>query len=139
MASHSAQEKEIEAIQPSAAAYSETSSQYDDAYEAYKQNQGAVTDAAEKKRVLRKIDFRIVPILFFIYLLQYLDKNGINYASAYGLTEGTRLKGQDFSWLGMVYLLRLWKISLTSAQGPFSTLVILLANTPQAIFCNACL
>ena len=51
--------------------------------------------------MLRKIDFRIVPILFFIYLLQYLDKNGINYASAYGLSEGTKLEGQDFSWLGM--------------------------------------
>src|SRR6478735_6510455 len=100
MASHTAQEKEIEAIQLSLPVHSETSSQFDDAYETYKKNQGAQIDAAEAKRVLRKIDVRIVPILFFIYLLQYLDKNGINYASAYGLNEGTKLKGQDFSWLG---------------------------------------
>ncbi|KAL1597217.1 hypothetical protein SLS60_008799 [Paraconiothyrium brasiliense] len=100
MASYTAQDKEIEAIQPSPPVHSETSSQFDDAYETYKKNQDATIDAAEARRVLRKIDFRIVPILFFIYLLQYLDKNGINYASAYGLTEGTNLQGQDFSWLG---------------------------------------
>ncbi|KAL5392763.1 hypothetical protein DPSP01_000463 [Paraphaeosphaeria sporulosa] len=103
MASHTAQEKEIEAIQLSLPVHSETSSQFDDAYETYKKNQGAQIDAAEAKRVLRKIDVRIVPILFFIYLLQYLDKNGINYASAYGLNEGTKLKGQDFSWLGSIF------------------------------------
>jgi hypothetical protein len=101
MVSHTAQEKEIEAIQPSPPVQSETSSQFDDTYETYKKNQGAVVDATEAKRVLRKIDTRIVPILFFIYLLQYLDKNGINYASAYGLNEGTKLEGQDFSWLGI--------------------------------------
>lgn len=100
MASHTANEKETESTQPSPPAPSETSSQFDDTYEAYKRNEGAIVDAAEARRVLRKIDFRIIPILFFIYLLQYLDKNGINYASAYGLSEGTKLKGQDFSWLG---------------------------------------
>lgn len=101
MASHIAQGKEIDEIQPSPPVYSETSSQLDDTYETYKKYQGAEIDAAEAKRVLRKIDTRIVPILFLIYGLQYLDKNGINYASAYGLNEGTKLKGQDFSWLGI--------------------------------------
>ncbi|KAJ4303725.1 hypothetical protein N0V90_002626 [Kalmusia sp. IMI 367209] len=103
MASHTAHEKEIEAIQPSPPVPSETSSQFDDTYEAYKKNQSAEIDAREAKRVLRKIDFRIVPILFFTYLLQYLDKNGINYASAFGLTEGTNLHDQDFSWLGSIF------------------------------------
>lgn len=101
MVSQTAAEKEVEAIQSDPSVPSETSSQFDDTYDAYKRNQGIEVDAAEIKRVLRKIDFRVVPILFFIYLLQYLDKNGINYASAYGLSQGTKLKGQDFSWLGM--------------------------------------
>ena len=100
MASRTAQEKEIEAIQPSPPIEAETSSRFDDTYEAYKKNESAEIDPAEAKRVLRKIDLRIVPILFFTYLLQYLDKNGINYASAFGLTEGTNLKDGDFSWLG---------------------------------------
>lgn len=79
---------------------SETSSQFDDTYEAYKNNQGIVSDPAEIKKVLRKIDFRIVPILFFTYLLQYLDKNGINYASAFGFIEGTKLGKNGYQWLG---------------------------------------
>lgn len=100
MASNTVDEKDPEAITPSSPESSDTSSKFDDTYEVYKSNQGIEIDATEAKRVLRKIDVRIVPVLFFIYLLQYLDKNGINYASAYGLAEGTKLKGQDFSWLG---------------------------------------
>lgn len=97
MTSHA---EKVDVIQHSPAFSSEASSQLDDTYEAYKNNQGAELDPAEAKNTLRKIDFRIVPILFFTYLLQYLDKNGINYASAFGLQEGTNLKGQDYSWLG---------------------------------------
>ena len=100
MASITALDKEIEAIQPSPRLSSEASSQVDDTYEVYKKNQGLEVEAGEAKTVLKKIDTRIVPILFFIYLLQYLDKNGINYASAFGLEEGTNLSGQDYSWLG---------------------------------------
>ena|SRR5690242_3795940 len=92
--------KEADIIQHTPAVSSEASSQFDDTYEAYKNNQNADIDPAEAKQTLRKIDFHIVPILFFTYLLQYLDKNGINYASAFGLQEGTNLKGQDYSWLG---------------------------------------
>jgi hypothetical protein len=42
-------------------------------------------------------------VLFGIYLLQYLDKNGINYASVYGLQAGTNLHGQQYSWLGSIF------------------------------------
>ncbi|KAF2025099.1 MFS transporter [Setomelanomma holmii] len=82
---------------------SETSSQLDDTYEAYKNNQGTLLDPAEAKRTLRKIDTRIIPILFFTYLLQYLDKNGINYASAFGFIEGTHLGKNGYSWLGSIF------------------------------------
>lgn len=73
----------------------------DDNYRSYIGHGTQEFDPVEAKRVLRKIDRRIVPILFGTYLLQYLDKNGINYASAYGLAKGTNLQGQDYSWLGI--------------------------------------
>lgn len=84
---------------------SSASSELDDSYDIYKQQQssGDEVDPAEAKRVLRKIDSRIVPILFMIYLLLYLDKNGINYASVYGLNERTKLQGQDYSWLSSIF------------------------------------
>jgi hypothetical protein len=100
MAFSGADEKDIEVIQPSPTLSSEASSQLDDTYEAYKSNRGVTVDPAEAKKTLRKIDYRIVPILFFTYLLQYLDKNGINYASAYGFIEATKLGKNGYSWLG---------------------------------------
>lgn len=72
----------------------------DDNYELYKASQNLETDPAEVKRVLRKVDYRIIPILVITYMLQYLDKNSINFASVYGLKDGTHLKGQDYAWLG---------------------------------------
>ncbi|OCL09001.1 MFS general substrate transporter [Glonium stellatum] len=80
-----------------------SSADLDDSYDVYKRNEGVEIDPEEAKRVLRKIDMRIVPVLFVTYLLQYLDKNGINYASVYGLQTGTNLHGQDYSWLGSIF------------------------------------
>ncbi|KAL5115037.1 hypothetical protein ACEQ8H_007078 [Pleosporales sp. CAS-2024a] len=94
--------KDVVEIHPSPPP-SESSSQLDDTYAAYKSHAGTEIDAAEAKKTLRKIDARIVPILFFIYLLQYLDKNGINYASAYGFIQGTHLGNNGYSWLGSIF------------------------------------
>jgi hypothetical protein len=93
-------DKDVDAVHPSPTAASETSSRLDDTYEAYKNNRGIEVDPVEHKKTLRKIDTRVVPILFFIYLLQYLDKNGINYASAFGFIEATKLGKNGYSWLG---------------------------------------
>ena len=79
---------------------SAVSSDVDDNYDLYARQHGAEVDPTLAKKVLRRIDLRLMPILFLIYLLQYLDKNSINFASVYGLKKGTGLKGQDYSWLG---------------------------------------
>ena len=91
------------------------SSDLDDNYHLYRRSDEQELDPTESKRVLRKLDFRIVPILFLIYLLQYLDKNGINYASVYGLQKGTHLHGQDYSWLGSIFYFGTWA-ELSSPQ-----------------------
>ncbi|KAL5324874.1 hypothetical protein ACEPPN_005993 [Leptodophora sp. 'Broadleaf-Isolate-01'] len=80
-----------------------SSTHLDENYEVYKTSKDLQVDPEEIKRVLRKIDFRIIPILFITYMLQYLDKNSINFASVYGLKAGTHLKGQDYSWLGSIF------------------------------------
>lgn len=79
------------------------SSDLDESYEIYQRRAGETLDPVEAKRVLRKIDRRLLPILVVIYLLQYMDKNGINYASAYGLEEGTNLQGQQYAWLSSIF------------------------------------
>ncbi|KAI1328667.1 allantoate permease [Xylariaceae sp. FL0255] len=75
----------------------------DETYELYKNTADLEVSAAEEKKVVRKIDYRVVTITFVIYFLQYLDKNAINFANTYGLSKGTHLEGQDFSWIGSIF------------------------------------
>lgn len=96
---HNVEIKDVEPTKDNSS-LSAASEDRDEAYDVYKQGQGLETTPEESKRVLRKIDYRLLPILILTYMLQYLDKNSINFASVYGLKEGTGLKGQDYSWLG---------------------------------------
>jgi hypothetical protein len=113
------------------------SSDLDDSYDVYRKAQGVEIDPSDAKRVLRKIDKRIVPVLLLIYLLQYLDKNGINYASVYGLQKGTNLHGDDYSWLGMTRPPRIIGTKLILCQDPFSTLGICSLSIRRATLCSA--
>ncbi|TKA30296.1 hypothetical protein B0A54_15374 [Friedmanniomyces endolithicus] len=54
----------------------------------------------DNKRILRKIDRAILPIILVIYCLQSLDKTALSYASVFGLIKDTDLKGLEYSWLG---------------------------------------
>ena len=69
MAAKSDIEKSAEVVEPTPTV-SETSSALDDTYDAYKKSQGIEISEVEAKKTLRKIDRRIVQILFFIYMLQ---------------------------------------------------------------------
>ncbi|CZT10409.1 hypothetical protein WAI453_012036 [Rhynchosporium graminicola] len=80
-----------------------SSAYLDSNYEVYKTGKDTQANPEEIRRVLRKVDIRIIPILFVTYMLQYLDKNSINFASVYGLKKGTNLTGQDYSWLGSIF------------------------------------
>ncbi|KAK2773125.1 hypothetical protein FQN52_006101 [Onygenales sp. PD_12] len=79
----------------------------DDSYDVYKKTYDLQVTPEEAKKVLRKVDMRLLPILTLTYMLQYLDKGSINFASVFGLEEGTNLKGQDYSWLAGYALQRL--------------------------------
>ncbi|KAL0258206.1 hypothetical protein SLS55_007379 [Diplodia seriata] len=58
---------------------------------------------AERKKVLRKIDKVILPIICITYTLQFLDKLSLNYASAYSLKEDLGLGGQRYSWTASIF------------------------------------
>ena len=78
-------------------------SDYDETYEIYRKQDATDIDPEEARRVLRKIDFRILPLLMGAYLLQYLDKSSISFASVYGLQTGTHLVGQQYAWLSSIF------------------------------------
>lgn len=128
---------------PISPASSVRSADLDEAYLLYKkaEEDALELDPLEAKRVLRKIDRRIVPILFLIYWLQYLDKNGLNYASAYGLQTDLKMVGDDFSWLGSIFYFGM-SDRIAGQESMISILTaskaILLPSIRQDISCSAC-
>ncbi|RYO60022.1 hypothetical protein AA0113_g7205 [Alternaria arborescens] len=73
-------------------------------------NERIVVTSAKNKRVLKKIDLVILPILLSVYFLQSLDKTTLSYASVFGLIEDANLdpNSQQYSWLGsIVYIAQL--------------------------------
>lgn len=58
--------------------------------------QGAaiIADPVASKKLLRKIDLTIAPLLAAVYFLQYLDKTTLSYTAVMGIREDTHLVGQ---------------------------------------------
>lgn len=55
------------------------------------------------KRVLRKIDLRILLIMFVTYNLNFMDKTILSSAAVFGLTEDNHLVGRQYSWVGSIF------------------------------------
>ena len=53
--------------------------------EAEAAGQRVIVTPEENKRVLRRIDLALLPILLVVYGLQSLDKSSLSYASIFGL------------------------------------------------------
>lgn len=67
-----------------------------------------VVSEADNKRILRRIDLMVLPVMLGVYFLQQLDKSTLSYASVFGLVKDAKLGGQDYSWLGsIVYVAQL--------------------------------
>ncbi|MCJ1304697.1 hypothetical protein MMC08_007510 [Hypocenomyce scalaris] len=67
----------------------------------------------EYAKILRKIDWHIVPILLACYSLSFLDKVLINYANVMGLEKDLHMTGNDFSWLATALF-----IAFAVSEGP---------------------
>ncbi|KAI5460704.1 major facilitator superfamily domain-containing protein [Mariannaea sp. PMI_226] len=81
--------------------------QYDNVDPAFGFVQGEVIeyDEAEEKSVLSKIDWAMMPLLCWIYALQFADKTSLNYASLMGIREDTNLdpNSQQYSWASSIF------------------------------------
>lgn len=82
----------------------------DKAAELLASSERIVVTSEDNKRVLKKIDLVILPILLSVYFLQSLDKTTLSYASVFGLIKDAKLdpNSQQYSWLGsIVYIAQL--------------------------------
>lgn len=80
-------------------AVSQIGSHVDDAWKFLSENRLAVEGepVVDINALRRRIDWHIVPLMFFCYTLQFLDKVILNYAAVMGLTQDLNLKDNEFS------------------------------------------
>jgi hypothetical protein len=53
--------------------------------------------ALHTKRLLRKVDIRLLPLLVIMYLLNFLDRNNLSQARLGRLEQDLKMKGTDFN------------------------------------------
>ncbi|KAI5290922.1 hypothetical protein KEM54_000023 [Ascosphaera aggregata] len=60
-------------------------------------------DEREMKRMLRKVDLMLLPVLCVCYAFFYIDKTTLSYAAISGIKEDSHLKETQYSWLSSVF------------------------------------
>ncbi|CAJ2508529.1 Uu.00g135550.m01.CDS01 [Anthostomella pinea] len=60
-------------------------------------------DDERARRILRRIDWRIMPLLFIIYMFNFMDKTILSSASVFGLGDDNGLVDQQYSWISSVF------------------------------------
>lgn len=54
-------------------------------------------DAAEAKKIIRKVDWRLIPLLMFLYTLTFLDRVNIGNARLWNLEKDLGMTGYDYN------------------------------------------
>ncbi|KAL3475692.1 MFS general substrate transporter [Aspergillus californicus] len=62
-------------------------------------------DPAIEKRIVRKIDRVVLPLMCTVYFFQYLDKQAVGYAAVFGLREDLNLTSDQYSWVVSIFYL----------------------------------
>ncbi|KAL2810160.1 major facilitator superfamily domain-containing protein [Aspergillus granulosus] len=57
----------------------------------------------EEKRVLRKLDIVLIPLMGICYMMQFMDKLALSQATLFGLREDLNLQGDQYSWASAVF------------------------------------
>ena len=100
----------------------------------------------EEKRILRKVDWNVLPILTILYLVSFLDRSNIGNAKLDGLTQDLHISNDAYLWTLTIYFFgyvlfevpsnivikrvkpRVWLPTLMIAWGTVSTLMGLVHN-----------
>lgn len=72
----------------------------DRALEVLQANRGTSHDPEVAKRVLRKIDCIVMPMMCAIYTMMLMDKSSLSFAAIMGIKNDCNLTGSEYSWLG---------------------------------------
>ncbi|KAL3477419.1 putative MFS transporter [Aspergillus californicus] len=63
-----------------------------------------IIDEETNKKLLRKIDMRLMPVMCFTYALQYYDKALLSQAAIFGLRDDLGIQdGLKYSWVSLIF------------------------------------
>ena len=63
----------------------------------------AQIDPAVERRLVRRIDWMILPYLAVCYAFFYIDKTTLSYAAIFGIKTDLHLVGTDYNWLSSIF------------------------------------
>ncbi|GAE00022.1 vitamin H transporter, putative [Paecilomyces variotii No. 5] len=55
------------------------------------------TDKSLEKRLLWKLDFRVIPALWFLFLISFIDRSNVGNAKIAGMPKSLHMKGNDYN------------------------------------------
>ncbi|KAH6838573.1 major facilitator superfamily domain-containing protein [Chaetomium sp. MPI-CAGE-AT-0009] len=89
---------------------------------------GIALDAETNKKLLRRIDWRVMPVLCFTYALQFYDKALLSQAAIFGLRKDLGLEdGLKYSWASLIfyfgYMAGTYPVSLLAQK--YSTRIVI--------------
>lgn len=59
--------------------------------------------AAEEAAVIRKLDYRLLPLVFVLYSLSVLDRSNLGNAKLAGMETDIDLGANNYAWLGTAF------------------------------------
>lgn len=64
-----------------------------------------LADPARNRRLVRKVDTLVLPLLAGTYVLQYIDKQAMSYAAVFDLLDGTGITLAQYGWFTSLFYL----------------------------------
>ncbi|KAK4684968.1 hypothetical protein P7C73_g5190, partial [Tremellales sp. Uapishka_1] len=61
--------------------------------------------AEDEKRVKRKIDMHLLPLMMTLYFVQFTDKTTLGSSSILGIKTDNHLSASQYNWLGTIFYL----------------------------------
>lgn len=61
------------------------------------------TTPEEDRRLMRKVDLYLMPLICIVYAVQFMDKLSISYAAILGMRTDLNMHGDQYSWAGSAF------------------------------------
>ncbi|KAJ4373757.1 hypothetical protein N0V83_002496 [Neocucurbitaria cava] len=84
-------------------------------------------DKTARKKLIRRVDLILMPLLCFTYLLQFIDKQALSFSASFDLFTATTITRDQYSWLASIfyfaYLAAEWPASYLAQRFPTGTVI----------------